>query len=182
MDFLESMRLIKTRPNVRHVGINESMVSKMNDLYLKHTSATNDMLPSILLRFINLFAEFHQMADSHERPESNSDLIKLACDYLSSDFVKHKSLRDFCFVHRVGYERFRKIFRESVGVSPHSYYVQKRIDAAINLLSRHDQTIGEIALKLGFSSQFEFSTQFKKYGWRSNVGTQPIPGHHSTSG
>ena len=62
-----------------------------------------------------------------------------------------------------GYENFRKRFKAELGISPHRYRIRRRLDAACALLIRPELSIGEIAERLGYASQYEFSAQFKRY-------------------
>jgi AraC-like DNA-binding protein len=62
----------------------------------------------------------------------------------------------------IGYEKFRKIFKDIMGVSPHSYVIQKRMDIAKTYLIDKNKSIKEIALELGFADAYAFSKQFRK--------------------
>lgn len=63
---------------------------------------------------------------------------------------------------------FRKIFRAITGQSPKKFYDRLRFAEASALLGK-GMTVAEIADRLGFSSPFHFSRQFKK-----EVGQSPI--------
>ncbi len=60
----------------------------------------------------------------------------------------------------MGYDRFRKTFREVVGLSPGEYRIRRRIQEASRLL-RSGTPVGEVAHRLGYADQFAFSKQFK---------------------
>lgn len=62
----------------------------------------------------------------------------------------------------MGYERFRKVFRENLGVAPGVFRIQRRLDRARTLL-HEGRTIAAIAAELGYSSPFAFSSQFKRF-------------------
>lgn len=62
----------------------------------------------------------------------------------------------------MGYEVFRKGFKENTGVSPNAYVIQKRINAAKSMLLNNQINIKEIAINLGYPDQFSFSKQFKR--------------------
>jgi AraC-like DNA-binding protein len=71
-------------------------------------------------------------------------------------------LEKYCSQYGVGYENFRKRFRLKIGVSPGRYIINRRIDAACEMLRMSKTPISEIAFSLGYASPFEFSAQFKK--------------------
>ena len=57
---------------------------------------------------------------------------------------------------------FTKLFRKRFGVSPAQFLMQKKISAAMDLLTVTAKPIAEIAALLGFSNQFYFCNVFKK--------------------
>jgi AraC-like DNA-binding protein len=63
---------------------------------------------------------------------------------------------------------FAREFKHSVGVTPHCYVLQKRVEQAQDMLARTDLSVAEIALAAGFSDQSHFTRQF-----RHIVGTTP---------
>ncbi len=63
---------------------------------------------------------------------------------------------------------FRRLFKEQVGVTPHKYLLNLRLERARLLLSDPDIAIGEVAEAVGFSSPYHFSKAFK-----AAVGTTP---------
>jgi len=64
----------------------------------------------------------------------------------------------------VGVSRFHfaRAFKVSFGVSPHKYLLDLRIGKAANLLCGTQEPIIDIALRVGFPSQSEFSRTFKQ--------------------
>ena len=91
------------------------------------------------------------------------ELIAAACALLGRDFRRPVDLGEFCRRNGCGYENFRKRFKAELGISPHRYRIRRRLDAACALLIRPELSIGEIAERLGYASQYEFSAQFKRY-------------------
>lgn len=89
-------------------------------------------------------------------------LLEAACSMLG-DFSRDGGVREFCRRHGVGYENFRKIFKSQFGLSPHQYRLRRRIDAACALLLHPEISVAEVAGRLGYSSPYEFSAQFKRY-------------------
>jgi AraC-like DNA-binding protein len=56
----------------------------------------------------------------------------------------------------------RERFREEIGLPPHQYLLQTRIDRARQLLRETDVPITQLARDLGFGSSQHFATTFKK--------------------
>ena len=100
------------------------------------------------------------------RAHDVSDLDRFI-DEVCGDFYRkidtRFDLHDYCKGKGVGYEKFRKLFREKTGVSPKQYIIRRRIDAASRLLLTGKKSIGEIAAELGYNTPYEFSAQFRKF-------------------
>ncbi len=110
--------------------------------------------------------ELAQLLLSGESPKSGDErkkLLEQACAYLGGNFRRNDDLRGFCRRHGCGYENFRKIFKEELGISPHRYRIRRRLDAACALLNDPTLSIASIAERLGYSSPYEFSAQFKRH-------------------
>ncbi|WP_375754455.1 helix-turn-helix domain-containing protein [Corallococcus exercitus] len=57
---------------------------------------------------------------------------------------------------------FTRAFRQSMGMTPHAYVQQRRVERARGLLSHTTRSLGDIALEVGFSSQSHFTTVFRR--------------------
>lgn len=68
----------------------------------------------------------------------------------------------------VSYSWFRRAFKKETQLSPKSYFLKLKLDRAKMLLSQRDETISEIAERLGFESANYFSIFFK-----SKTGMSP---------
>jgi AraC-like DNA-binding protein len=55
---------------------------------------------------------------------------------------------------------FNRAFKQSIGVSPHHYIIQKRVAAATELLRETTRALADIALDVGFADQSHFSRTF----------------------
>lgn len=54
-------------------------------------------------------------------------------------------------------------FKQSMGISPHQFVVQCRLERSQQLLKQTQQSIAEIALQCGFSSQSHLTRSFRKH-------------------
>lgn len=63
---------------------------------------------------------------------------------------------------------FARMFRDSTGVTPHQYVLERRVARAQTLLSLGRLTVGEVAAESGFSSATNFIRSF-----RQRVGVSP---------
>ncbi|MEP0956633.1 helix-turn-helix transcriptional regulator [Microcoleus sp. FACHB-1515] len=57
---------------------------------------------------------------------------------------------------------FARAFKSAIGMPPHQYITQQRIDRAKLLLSATQLSITEVTFQVGFSNQSHFTAQFRK--------------------
>lgn len=68
----------------------------------------------------------------------------------------------------LGVRQFLRRFHTAVGLSPGQYALERRVALAAEALARGDESMEEIAARLGFADRFHFSKTFK-----SRVGVAP---------
>jgi AraC family transcriptional regulator len=67
---------------------------------------------------------------------------------------------------RLSQHHFCRAFKQSFGVPPHQYHVQRRIEQAKLLLADRSISITDIGFTLGYSQTSSFSVAFRKNtGW-----------------
>lgn len=77
-----------------------------------------------------------------------------------SDPITNRELADL--IHLSEY-RFCHLFRESMGKSPINYINEVRLKKAYELIKEKENSISEIAVRVGFSDYNNFGRQFRKY-------------------
>jgi len=94
--------------------------------------------------------------------------LKRVLDKIEHSFQSEISLASLA--KEAGYSRghFLKMFRTSMGMTPHAYLLKRRIDHARSLLKRREITIIDVAADCGFSSQAHLTQVFRKH-----VGVTP---------
>ncbi len=59
-------------------------------------------------------------------------------------------------------KHFARAFRQSIGVPPHRWLIERRINGAKGLLAVTDLGLAEIALACGFADQSHFTAVFRR--------------------
>jgi AraC family transcriptional regulator len=90
-----------------------------------------------------------------------------------SEFIEENLAKDIgldSLAQIVGYSQghFCRAFRESMGISPHQYIIQRRVELAKRLLLGAGSTIADVALTCGFGSQSQLTKHF-----HATVGVTP---------
>ncbi|MBW4507594.1 MAG: AraC family transcriptional regulator [Scytonematopsis contorta HA4267-MV1] len=102
-----------------------------------------------------------QIITSVDRKLTNSQMQQ-ALDYIHAHLDQDLSLVQIAEVINISPTYFASLFKRAIGISPHQYVIQQRVEQAKSLLSKRDLSITDIALQVGFSSQSHLTQQFKR--------------------
>lgn len=111
--------------------------------------------------------EWEQSAKS--RNLKLSELLGIAKTYIDNNCSKELTLSQVAKYIYLSDSYFAHSFKQKFGISPKSYILKVRIEAAKELLENTDNKISDIAATVGFSSQQRFNDIFKK-----QVGITPL--------
>jgi AraC family transcriptional regulator len=95
-------------------------------------------------------------------------------DYVDAHLSENISLNDLAASVSLSRFHFARMFRQSVGTSPHEYVLQQRLERARAMLSRTNASLLEVAASCGFADQSHMNRVFRK-----RVGL--TPGQYRTS-
>jgi AraC family transcriptional regulator len=103
----------------------------------------------------------------HDRPPGRSTRLTFgrlarAKAFIEQHLAENFPLLDLAEAVGVSPFHFARMFKGSVGVTPHQYLIQVRIERAKQLLERGTLPLIEIALQVGFSSQSHLTAVFRK--------------------
>jgi AraC family transcriptional regulator len=84
-------------------------------------------------------------------------------EYVAENLDKSITINQMAAVAGLSPYHFARMFKQSFGVSPHSFVMDQRIRHAQTLLGTTDKPLSEIANICGFSSQSHFTARFKDY-------------------
>lgn len=124
--------------------------------------------PRMLVHVHELLVTLHRLDAQRRQPHPHADAVTQACAWLGRDLHRDLDLTDLAQRLNLSYERFRKVFRDRVGVPPGEYRIRRRIDRARTLIAQDRLSNKEAAYRLGYPDPFTFSKQFKRY-----VGLSP---------
>jgi AraC family transcriptional regulator len=90
--------------------------------------------------------------------------IKLnqAIEYINEHLSEDLSLMDIATELEMSQYYFCRSFKQSIGVTPHAYLVQRRIERAQALLSQKQGSILDIAIECGFANSSSFAKCFRR--------------------
>jgi AraC-like DNA-binding protein len=88
--------------------------------------------------------------------------LQLALDYIHTHLNRDLSLAELAGVISISPTYFASLFKQAMGIAPHQYVIQQRVERAKLMLSKTDLAIADIATQVGFSSQSHLTQQFKR--------------------
>lgn len=112
---------------------------------------------------VHLFRRYSDIAWQPELAKGGLGALKLrrVIDYIEAHLDEDLSLATLAGVADRSLFHFAAAFRESVGMTPHQFVMNRRITRAKVLLLSTDMTITEIAFAVGYASQSHFALKFK---------------------
>jgi len=93
------------------------------------------------------------------------------CEFIEAHVAENISIQVLATIAGLSMYHFARAFKQSKGLTPHSYLVQCRVQRAQDLLAATDLPLSEVALASGFADQSHCARRF-----REHVGV--TPGHY----
>jgi AraC family transcriptional regulator len=94
--------------------------------------------------------------------------LRQVTDFMTEHMARDLVLDELAALVNLSTKHFARAFRQSTGIPPHRWLIERRIDRAKKLLSAGDLSMAEIALTCGFADQSHFTAAFRKF-----VGATP---------
>jgi AraC-like DNA-binding protein len=95
------------------------------------------------------------------------------CEYIDSHLQENIALEVLAEIAQLSVHHFARAFRQSLGIPPHNYIVQRRVEHAQQLVRNTDLPLSEIAIVAGFTDQSHLARHF-----RTITGVSPSLARH----
>ena len=116
-------------------------------------------LKNHMLRFL---LDVLERAERHARTVISPAIARVQQYIGERIFEESTQIWELAQVAGLSESRFKARFKTETGMSPGSYISVLKIEKAKELLKRNDESVTEIAFRLGFSSSQYFATVFKR--------------------
>jgi len=93
---------------------------------------------------------------------SDSKLL-LVTDYINDNIAAEFKLSHLAALAGISQFHFSRLFKQSVGMSPHKYVIKQRVERAKSLLKNPELSVTDIALSCGFNSHSHFGKYFRQF-------------------
>lgn len=88
--------------------------------------------------------------------------LTLVKNYIHEHLHQDLKLNDIAAIAQISPYHFLRLFKQSMGITPHQYIVQCRLHRAKHLLQQSELSIVEIAARTGFCDQSHLTRTFKR--------------------
>ena len=95
-------------------------------------------------------------------------VLRRVCDHIDANIEQRISVEALAKLADLSVWYFARAFKQSVGVTPHSYLIRRRVERTLELLSGTELSLSEIALAAGFADHSHCTRRC-----RQHVGMSP---------
>lgn len=136
---------------------------RKNDSYLKDFERMKNLslFENSQAKIMSIFYDILSRLDSEHLKENN--ILKIAADCIEASYTD-PSLNNTMLAQKMHISEvyFRRIFKESFGISPKQYILDIRIRKAKQLLYSGNISVTKVSEQCGFSSVYHFCRIFKE--------------------
>jgi AraC-like DNA-binding protein len=90
-------------------------------------------------------------------------ILRRVEEYIDAHLDSALGIQELAASVGISVSHFSRSFFRSVGLTPHSYIMRRRLTRAQDLLARTDLALAEVALTTGFSDQSHFCRRFREF-------------------
>ncbi len=112
----------------------------------------------------DLLRRYHGYAAGTSRPCGGLAgwQLRRACEEMEARLGESISLDQLAALTGISPTHFSRAFKQSTGLPPFAWLLQRRIGRAQELLADQRQSLADIALAVGFAAQPQFTTAFRR--------------------
>lgn len=155
--------------NVFHIGLNEHIVRLFHEM--KDYSEVQGKGLQLIINgnILHIMGLIYSISKNEMFKEKETQQIHKACIMMRENISRKVKPEDIAEWLHMSYSSFRKIFKQCIGMAPHQYMLQLKLQKIKELLGNSDLPIQDVALEMGFESADYFS-----YFFRSKTGINPL--------
>lgn len=140
---------------------------KINDEFIRYEDSYMDLVKAYVLEMlviIHRHFEHYTAENDQVSKKYNTPILDRAMFFIEEHFAEDISLSDIVAASGLSPTYFGIVFKEINGVTPWEYVQMKRVELAIEKLTRKEyDSMLELALDCGFNNYATFNRVFKKH-------------------
>ena len=160
VSFIDS--LVRPHPQVERLA---RVLVGIRDLDPAHAQLCIDGVAGALLAYL---LQHHGRGPAGPRAGLSPEEFRRAVEFADAAMEVRLDISSWAAALGLGVADFSRRFRRTVGLAPYAWFMRHRIDRAKGMVVDPKQSLVEIALRVGFSSQSHFTEAFRRL-----TGTSP---------
>ncbi len=166
-DGLEIMLRVATPdPQIEQIGLSLTAELEADGLIgskLYAESLANALAISLIRDYSSLGRKAVRKATGEHTGGLSKRALKSAINYIGDNLAnKELTLADIADAAHMSPYHFSRLFKESTGLAPHQYVIERRVRRAKELVGGTTLSIAEIAFLCGFANQSHLNRHFKR--------------------
>lgn len=129
----------------------------------EHSLESEGEMKAMLARFLVRAASAAPMAPTGDRPNQAELAVTDAARWLTRHFAQSDAIEAAVERSRLSLNHFRLVFKRRIGVSPQRFLTQLRMRAARFHLHETQDSVKEVAQRVGYADAFHFSRTYRKF-------------------
>lgn len=125
------------------------------------TLYVDSLTTALVTHFINHYSIEQPIDSFRSNISAKQQRLSTVLDYIEAHLAEDISLSELSLQAGLSKFHFSRLFKQSIGLTPHKYLVKRRIERATQWL-KQGQCISQVAYQLGFSDQSHFTRTFKQ--------------------
>ena len=121
---------------------------------------------SLVMKLAVLLLRRHSTASQAARVPPSGGLTRnqarRVLDHIESNLSHELTLSELAAIAGLSRHHFARIFKQTVGVAPYRYVLERRLERAKQMLRAPDPSMVDISLSTGFNSQSHFTSTFHR--------------------
>jgi AraC-like DNA-binding protein len=117
-------------------------------------------IPLILIAPVDATGNSKEIVSNRARGGLAPSVKRRVCEHIEQMIATRFPLSELAAIARLSECHFARAFKQSLGVPPHRYLMQRRIARAALIITTTGKALSDVALEVGFSDQSHFTRQF----------------------
>ncbi len=156
-------KFINADEPIYKVGYNDEIINSIMNIINHAKNEKTFYQQYISSEIINLLGKIIYISKNKSVEKLIETSMQKAKLIISQSLEKDINTSQICAELNMSYSKFRKAFKEYVGISPGQYRMQLKINKAKELLRTTDDSLKELSIQLGFKNEYHFNTFFKNH-------------------
>jgi AraC-like DNA-binding protein len=145
------------------------IVIELNNAVTNHARSRPLLIDSLCVSLlIHLNSRYPVVQTQRVNGMLTSAQLLAVSDYIHSRLGENTSMQQLCALVNLSRFHFTRLFKTTVGITPHKYILKSKIEYAKSFMTRGKGAILDAAYRLSFADHAHFTKTFRKF-----TGTTP---------